>query len=291
MNFFKTIVNKCKQGIHLFRTARLAAPYIENGIYHNIGSSVFEKGFGRHPFLIFSIRKQPSPASTFNIFFGSWAEKCIFALPQIVISAYYTQATEKWFANIDKYLPDLPYPHCRYFISDSKKKYNVCERLFGNAIQTEEECFRYAKAILSYNAAAKAFIRQDPITGNDILFFIQHGDAGQSNVFFDPDQGKYTFFDLDTINVFPALYDFFRVLLYPPVVNGFSKYFDGTFDEDLRVFFERNHIRMDDSVKDQYLAAFIGRIYKYKYWLNHGSGLADLPESYVLTRKMIADYS
>lgn len=258
MMFFSKTISKIKYGFSVLVYIRKAARHLENGLYrYDHGTIIKVNHFGIRPFVfVFSFRKDAVRVyDECHIIFGGWSRKVIFIFTDIVLSFYKNR--KKYLGvrnNMEKYLSLCNYPKCKYLSFDDKKRTIISSKEKGQA--ANDHCAaRLAKSIIRLNRhAEKSYtsICEEGIRIDNILTYIQHGDASRSNILVDGDE--YCFIDFDTINHYPALFDFFRLLL--DVDEGLDQFITGSFDHELKQFFEQENIDYSDLEKDKYLACF-----------------------------------
>lgn len=264
--------------------------YLRNGRYsYKNGALKPIKKFQLIPFRVFENKDKKGDYSECKIFFGGWSKKIVVIFDDIVLSFYKHKNYSLWFDNIQKYLPECTYPKCKYLLFDYTQKYNICSREPGKNIKDDQLVFEMAKKILSDNSQAKKYNDYgysadkmellENIGLKNIISYVQHGDLTRSNIFKNGED--YSLIDFDTINVKPALYDFFRLLL--DTKEGFINYINGYFDKELMQLFSDEENKMEiEEIKDKYLACF----YVVAGWdKSKISGI--VPEDYFYTNKIM----
>lgn len=272
--------------------------YLENGWYvyrENSFKKIKKIRLVRFPlfYIRSSAKKKKATYDFCSIHLGGWSRKNVVLFEDKVLSVYKHKDTKKWFSNIRKYLGETTYPACRYLEIDEKKGRAVCSKEPGKLVpNTYESIVFFAKEVLKCNLTAKKYLeheyspeiqkRFDLFGIRDVVSYVQHGDCGWRNIMVDAG-GDYKFIDFDTIDIFPAFYDLFRLLL--DLENGLPLYFNGFFDEELSAVLATCGIALTIEQKDKYFAAFCLFVEEWTRRIPRNQ----VPEEYRFTQKVLKE--
>ena len=117
----------------------------------------------------------------------------------------------------------------------------------------------------------------DDNVAKKIIQYVQHGDPHKRNILIV--KGEPYFIDLDYINNYPALYDFFRLMITNN--KNIEDYVNGRFDDEIRIILGQKKSDLEFE-KDLYLSLFVYLFPNDLCYL-----LEFLPNSFVLTRNAI----
>ena len=266
--------------------------WLDNGLYiyrENNLTKIQNPLSIRFPMIfIFSTKKgKRATYKKCSIRFGDWSKKVILLFDDKVVSFYKHEDSEKWLSNMKKYIDDCNYPRCKYFEIDEQKRISICSRENGHTSYQNLDFL--AKEILRYNKTMPKYLnhqyskeichRFSRFGIDNLVSYVQHGDAAKVNILSD-DEG-YRFIDFDTIDIFPAFFDFFRLLL--GFGGGMKLFYDGFFDQELSAVLEPCDVALSVEQKDKYLAAFL----TFKEEWSRRIPYQDIPEEYILTKKVL----
>ena len=288
--------------------------YLANGVYSFRNEYIKKRAFV-FPMLVICSRNKNKiiKEKSCYIYFGGRWETTVAIVGELVIKFMHTKYDDIYFDNMQKYLPECNYPKCEYFYYNYKKRYNVSIRVDGSPLDKNAETFGYyVNEIAKYNRNAKKYYNHvydgyelakynksdgaffslsnkgriqkmfDQYGIDNLISYVQHGDLAHLNILKNGENIKVI--DFDTINVFPCFYDIIRYILN--MKNGLKTFFEGGFDHALSYILEGEGIKLTLQEKDKYMAAFwIINLNCWHHWLT----LSDVPDEYVITKKVLSD--
>lgn len=272
--------------------------YLENGWYvyrENSFKKIKKLRLVRFPlFYVWSSAKKKKATYDYcSIHLGAWSQKNVILFEDKVLSLYRHKDSQKWISNIRSYLGETTYPACSYLEIDETKGRIICSKEPGKlAPDTYESIVFFAKEVLKCNLTAKKYFaheyspeiqkRFDLFGIKDVVSYVQHGDCGWRNIIVDADAG-YKFIDFDTIDIFPAFYDLFRLLM--DLEEGLQLYYNGFFDAELSAVLAACGIALTTEQKDKYFAAFCLFVEEWTGRVRRDQ----VPKEYRLTQRVLKE--
>lgn len=243
--------------------------YFSNGLYFVHCDSIHKKVELRPFIIVLSFKhKIKSDNSCFMLAYAdkNWSQKYVVKKGPFVFSLYSKTNSNSFLERTNKYINEIVYDHPEYFLLNKQRGYSISSFINGESyIYSEERCIDAAKYILTKNARStfidaynyddKRTRFQNASETYTFVSYLQHGDLALNNVLFN--KTKITIIDFDTVDIYPALYDFFRVIIaFPNVMN---KFFENEFDELLLMLFAKTfESRLSiEELKDKYFGIFI----------------------------------
>lgn len=258
--------NTIKKNLSSEQTS-IISQFLENGYYvigHNNIKKVKKK---KKTIIINSLEKVGSLNSSAKYYSGEWTDKDVFIFDKIVLSFYPGQHL-KWIENIKKYIDKLNYPKCDFYEINSEKLFTVCGFSKGAISYDPEKILKVCFDILILNEQAEKVnyliykesaikkLRANNIEDDFVLGYVQHGDVAVCNILWE-NKNSYHMIDFDLIEIYPALYDFFSLLLYESIgVFGLVYFINGFFDSEINNVLKLSEKELTIQ-KDKYLAIFL----------------------------------
>ncbi len=249
---------------------------------------------------MFSVDNSKKAAFTYSngtIIFGEWTDKVIILFSDAVLS-FYTIERISWIKHIEEYLPHLNLPVSELLAISADDRYTLFKRVRGRKLTKNDDLIFILNDILDRNVKSKktTIIPNDDrykkikrmAASTSVLSYIQHGDVANCNIFVDG--SDYCLIDMDLINYYPAMYDFFSLVTYgdnghyllPLVFNDF-------FSMKIGKLFDTDDLSRIRYYSDQYLALFFAfRPNRMKPLLSELNMI--LPDDYTEMRKALSEY-
>ena len=252
----------------IYSKTPVLSKYLANGVYCYKDGKI-RKGLSVFPIIICSgNKKKIEKQSCVDVFFGGWSKKTVIVTEKYVISFYKGEQSFKWFDNMQNYLSECTYPKCEYVCFNKKKLYNVCTKKYYDYVYDVELFEKFSRYGIK-----------------NVISYVQHGDCAGSNILANGKEFKII--DFDTIDIKHCFYDIIRYLL--DLKDGIKKFCDGYFDKDLSQVLTDEGIPLTVEEKDKYLAIFW--LKNNKHIWKEREDLSDIPDEYVITKKVLSDLS
>lgn len=242
--------------------------YFSSGFYFIHGDYLTKKPCFRPFIIVLNFQKKKKSSNTLKVlsWYRPWSNKTVISKRPYVLSIYYGKDTKIIFDNINKYRNSLCYQYAKYIGFDYKKKCSVVNYQTSEGYSKSlDKVIRAAEYILRMNILCNKtfyhkFLSEKTVTMqsahlSDCVCYVQHGDLALPNVLFNGEE--ITVIDIDTINIYPALFDFIRLIIDFP--DAFQKFIDNAFDNLIIEIFKGTP---DENLsitrlKDKYLSIFI----------------------------------
>ena len=163
---------------------------------------------------------------------------------------------------MEKYVGNVAYPRSEFLEISVTGRYTVAERVIGEPCLDKRRALYLAEELLGFAAQAQEMPRPekyghlDCTDYSDIRYHVQHGDAQYYNVLWQ-DETHYKFIDFDMIDVYPAFYDFFYIILSEEG-RGLEEFLNGYFDGKIADYMKSFGIKAPIEIyKDECMAAFL----------------------------------
>ena len=259
MNLIAKIFNQYRKWLTIIRVFK---PYFSNGIYWIKNDTLYKKPKFA-PFLIIlnhAEKIHTKPNATLLTSSVAWSQKLVIKKEPFILSLYRHKDSRKWFANIKKYINNFPYQFAKIITMNDEQLYIVTTYIKGDFNESPNELnVRIANYILLQNILFKQKTN-DYVTKyfeNNYVYLnmVQHGDFSFKNIIVSNDD--FFVIDIDTIDIYPLMYDFFRFICdFPEVIKLF---FNGEFDQLIERLFENTCDRnlTINQLKDKYLSLFM----------------------------------
>lgn len=245
----------------VYRYLLLLAPYFENGFYSlcKNGKSFYIKKGARPMFLLFCARKKDSVVSAARLLITYTERKFIFFAGDRCFAFYDKKSNwKKCFSNMQAFASKISYPVNTYIELNAKHRLKI-DRFISSAKQLSNKS--YCTLLLELGARAEKIAdyhddRYPPFADKpNTLSYIQHGDANIGNAL--TVNGNPVFIDLDDINIYPALFDYFRfIITEKPLLQDFIA---GKHDREIARVLNISTTNKDElnAQKDYYFSLFI----------------------------------
>lgn len=206
---------------------------------------------------IFSFKKSQTPTDIVTLVITPREWKRIFFSNGLVYH-FYPKKSEfnKLLEKYQKYSKMINYPINFPLYFDNKKLLKVEKFVNGQKL---DDCTQALKLLLQFGINAckiNQHAEYDYIFDIfDPIYYIQHGDVSKNNAFLISETNGLIFIDWDTIGVYPALFDFFRLLIRDEVC--FYMFLEGYFDNDIMILLKEYDKKQLLIKKDFYFYAFL----------------------------------
>lgn len=275
------IFRKLSLFLKIFSYLRHLFPLLENGFYSikRTGKIYLITKTKLSPFFVFSMTKESHTFINCVLHITYFQNKFLFKIGEHLYSFYDKKSQwKKYFDNMEKFTSQINYPVNDFNLC---RKWRMKDELF---VESETDLDYRDKLLFILDLAINAdkierdsleydFLREE----SNVIFYCQHGDAHIKNIL--KSNGKYVFIDLDDIEVYPALFDFFRLSIGDK--KSLKEFINGSYDfEVCQVIGIEYNSDLIKQKKDLYFSLFI------LYFPDDISGLLDdIPLDYRLTRK------